>query len=67
MTEPRLGAVLRRLRREQDLTQQEVAKRAGISQPLVSFIETGSKGNPTIRVLKKLAKALGVPVTELLE
>lgn len=67
MTERRLGAVVRRLRRERDWTQEQLGRRAGLAQAHVSEIERGIRVNPTALVVKKLARALGVPVGELLE
>jgi transcriptional regulator with XRE-family HTH domain len=67
MTEKRLGAVVRRLRRQQDLTQEQLARRSGIQQGHISQIESGVRANPSAGIVKKLARALGVPVTELLE
>jgi transcriptional regulator with XRE-family HTH domain len=67
MTERRLGAVVRRLRRQQDLTQEQLARRAGLTQGHLSKIEAGMRQSPTARTIKRLARALGVPVTELLE
>jgi transcriptional regulator with XRE-family HTH domain len=67
MTERRLGAVVRRLRRQQDLTQDQLARRAGLDQGHVSQIESGKRANPSALVIKKLARALGVPVGKLLE
>jgi transcriptional regulator with XRE-family HTH domain len=67
MTERRLGAVVRRLRCEREWTQEHLARRAGLSQPHISQIEAGVRVNPTAVIVKKLARALGVPVGELLE
>jgi transcriptional regulator with XRE-family HTH domain len=67
MTERRLGAVVRRLRRQQDLTQEQLARRAGLTQGHLSKIEAGMRQSPTAHTIKRLARALGVPVTELLE
>jgi transcriptional regulator with XRE-family HTH domain len=49
------------------MTQEQLAKRAGLKQPYVSQLEKGTKKSPTLPALKRIAKALGVPVTELLE
>lgn len=52
-----------KLRIEKNLTQKELAKLAGTSQPAISRLETGSYQNLTLRVLDNIAKALGtVPV-----
>ena len=67
MTQRRLGAVIRRLRKAQDLTQERLAARAGIAQGHLSHLERGTRRDPSVATLKKLARALGVPVTELLE
>jgi XRE family transcriptional regulator, regulator of sulfur utilization len=67
MTERRLGAVVRRLRRERDWTQEQLGKRAGLAQAHISEIESGVRAHPTAVVVKKLARALGVPVTALVE
>jgi transcriptional regulator with XRE-family HTH domain len=67
MTQRRLGAVVRRWRKRRNLTQGELARRAGLGQAHLSLIESGARANPTAAVLKKLARALDVSVTELLE
>jgi transcriptional regulator with XRE-family HTH domain len=67
MTERRLGAVVRRLRRREGLTQVRLAQRAGIDQGYLSQLESGKRANPSAVIVKRLARALGVRVTELLE
>ena len=57
---------VRDLRNQYNMSQSELARRAGISQSLLSDIESG-KVNPTIKTLTKLAKALKVPITALLD
>ena len=54
-------------REAEGLTQAELAKQAKVTQGYVSMIETGVSKNPLWPILKRLAKALGVPVTALLE
>jgi transcriptional regulator with XRE-family HTH domain len=66
MSPKRIGLVLKRLREAKGLSQLELAKRAGVAQGYVSELEAGQKKNPGIETLRKIAKALGVPVTELL-
>ncbi len=48
-------------RENRGLTQQELAKRVGISKPYLSQIETG-KRQGTIETLSAIARALGVPL-----
>jgi transcriptional regulator with XRE-family HTH domain len=59
--------VIKKLREEKDLTQERLAKLAGVTKPYVSMIKNGERRRPSLPVLKRLAKALGVPVTALLE
>ena len=44
-----------------------VAKKAGVTEASISMIESGTRKHPSLPTLKRLARALGVPVTELLE
>jgi transcriptional regulator with XRE-family HTH domain len=55
---------LRRVRQAKGLSQTALAKRARLSRVYVNNLE-GGKYDPTLGVLKRLAKALGVPVTAL--
>jgi transcriptional regulator with XRE-family HTH domain len=58
------------------MTQEQLARRAGVSQGYIAKLEpsswsgrakTSRQSNPSVATLKKLAKALGVNVTALLE
>ena len=60
-----VAANLRRLRNRLDITQEELAHRAGLSTRYVSKIETG-RSSPTVTALGQLAEALGVGPVELL-
>ncbi len=62
----RLAMKLRRLRAEKGWTQQALAERARVSLGYVSRLESGHY-DPKVSTLKKLAKALGVPVSALVE
>jgi transcriptional regulator with XRE-family HTH domain len=61
----RLGRNVRRLRAERGWSQEDYADRAGIHRTYVSDIERGRR-NPTITILEKLAKPLGVEAGSLL-
>ena len=63
---PRLSSVIKTLRTARGLTQVELAKRAKVGQSYVAMLERGARKYPSLPVLQRLAKALGVPVTELL-
>ena len=43
------------------------SRRADVTDADVAQVETGKRKNPALDVLKRLARALGVPVTELLQ
>lgn len=53
-----IGKIIRSMRREQGLTQKQLAARAGITQTVLSRVESG-KGNPTLSLLEEIAAALG--------
>jgi transcriptional regulator with XRE-family HTH domain len=59
-----LGAHIAALRKELDMTQEELAKELGIRQPVVASYETGRRRIP-LPVLVKVAEALHVTVEEL--
>jgi len=56
---------LQRLRMAKGLSRYELAKRAGCSQVYVRKLEDG-RSDPTIGMVRRLAKALRVPLTTLL-
>ncbi len=60
------GETIRRLRREKDLTQEQLAEKAALDPKSIIQIE-GGKRNLTLKTLQKLAVALNVPLTELLK
>jgi transcriptional regulator with XRE-family HTH domain len=59
-----LGAAIRHARGE--VPQTEIARRANLSTTYLSALESGERKSPGLAVLERIAKALGVPVTELL-
>ena len=60
----RLGANVRQLRETRGMTQQQMAKLAGVPRATWGHLETGT-ANPTLAVLDKVATALQVPLEEL--
>lgn len=58
------GAMIKRLREERNITQQQLAEIMGVSDKAVSKWETG-RGYPDISLVEPLAAALGVSVIEL--
>jgi transcriptional regulator with XRE-family HTH domain len=61
----RFGAQLQRLRVSRDLTQDQLAVKAGLSRIYLSKLELGQH-DPALSTLVRLAKVLRVSVTELL-
>lgn len=66
MTTPKkMGATIKRLREAKGMTQATLATRAEITREYVNRIEAGQH-DLTVGTLTRIARALGVPVTELL-
>lgn len=59
-----LGKLIRKARRDRDLTQSQVADMAGVSRSLIATIETGV-GEPSLTTLKKIAQALDISTSDL--
>ncbi len=57
-----LGRRVRELRVRQGLSQTELARRAGMTQPAVARFEAGGTV-PTLPVLERLARSLGAELT----
>ena len=55
---------IREVREKKKLTQEELAKRAGVSRQLVSSLENGSAVNTTTSTLLALAEVLGCHVAD---
>jgi transcriptional regulator with XRE-family HTH domain len=64
-TADNLAANVRRLREERGLSQQQIAKLAGIPRPTWASLESGA-ANPTLAVLGRAAAALQVSIEELI-
>lgn len=62
----KLGAKIRKVRRQKDLTQEKLAELAGVDYTYLNMIEAG-KRNPSIKKLAKIARALSVSLSELLK
>jgi transcriptional regulator with XRE-family HTH domain len=67
MTGKKIGKMLQATREAKGLTQEDLAKRAKVARSYLAKLETGHSQNPSLAVLQRLAKALGVPMTALLE
>ena len=57
--------MIRELRLKRGWTQTELARRSGVKQGVLSYIESGRTKHPRIDTLAALAAALGVPIEKL--
>jgi transcriptional regulator with XRE-family HTH domain len=57
---------VRALRDEQSLSQEELAFECRLHRTYISGVERGVR-NPTVTVVEKIAQALGVPASRLLD
>lgn len=63
-----VGRNLRRLLADKDMTAAELAEASGVTKQQVSTLSRlKTTDKRTIATLKKLARALGVPVTEIIK
>lgn len=60
-----VGRAIRRLREGQDLTQEELASRVGLTQNYICLIETGNRA-PSAAVMAKLAESFELPLSFLM-
>ncbi|TYP56808.1 helix-turn-helix domain-containing protein [Thermosediminibacter litoriperuensis] len=54
-------------REKAGITQEKLAEKVGISRIYLNELENGRKKNPSFNLLKKIAKALEVKISDLLE
>ncbi len=54
-----VAANIRRIRKEKNVSQEDLADRAGVNRNYVGMVERGENA-PTVDVLEKFAEALGV-------
>lgn len=57
--------VLRQVRLQAGMTQEDLAERAGVSVRFISFLETGRR-QPSLSALAALSDGVGLPMSELL-
>ena len=61
--------IIRLLREEREhcgLSKYVIAKRSGLSQPMISYVERGLR-NPTLETVLRMADALGMDFAELVK
>jgi len=62
----KLGKNLKRIRTKKGISQGDIVRSLGMDRAFISNIENG-KTNPTLATIAKLAKALGVPIGDLIK
>jgi len=62
-----LSENVKKIRKQRELSQDKLAKLAGITLTTLVKIEAGANDNPTLKTLKSLANALEVTVNDLIE
>jgi len=60
----KIGEQIRELRKEQDMTQLDLAVKSGMEENAVQRLETG-RTNPTVKTLLKISRALDVDFSKL--
>ncbi|MCG0275630.1 MAG: helix-turn-helix transcriptional regulator [Thermosediminibacteraceae bacterium] len=55
------------IREKSGITQEKLAEKVGISRIYLNELENGRKKNPSFKLLKKIAKALEVKISDLFE
>jgi len=58
---------LKRLRIGKNLTQEELAQRAGVDYKYLQKLEGQTPSSPTLSTLDKLANGLGIPLVEFIQ
>lgn len=61
-----LSQNIKKLRKKHKLSQEKLAKKAGITYSTLIKLETGANDNPTIKTLKRIADALNVSIDKLI-
>lgn len=56
-----LGRAITLCRKQRDLSQAELALRAGVSVSYVSLLEQNKRKDPTLSTIQKISEALNVP------
>lgn len=66
-TEINIGENIKQYRAKQCLSQEEFAKKSGVKYTTLTKIESGVIRKPSVLVMAKIAKALGVNIEDLIK
>jgi len=67
MQESNISKIIKKHRENKGLSQEKLARLANVSNNTIVNIEAGKQNNPTIKTLKRIAKALDVDVSDLIK
>ena len=67
MESNQLGQKIRKLRQKLGLSQDDFARKADVPYTTLTKVETGVIKKPSVFVVSKIAKALGVDIEELIK
>jgi len=62
-----ISSQIKKLRKDKELSQEELARKAGITYSTLIKIESGANDNPTIKTLKNIADALSAKIDTLVK
>jgi len=66
-TEINIGENIKKYRNKQGLTQEDFAKKSGVKYTTLTKIESNVIKKPSVLIMAKLAKALGVSIEDLIK
>lgn len=61
-----IGKRIQTLRRERQLSLSELSRRANVAKSYLSAIERDVQTNPSLQVIERISRVLGVPVQSLI-
>ncbi|PIZ73398.1 hypothetical protein COY07_02045 [Candidatus Peregrinibacteria bacterium CG_4_10_14_0_2_um_filter_43_11] len=67
VTEPNIGENIKKYRSKTVLSQEDFAKKSGVKYTTFTKIESGVIKTPSVLMMEKIAKALGVSIEDLLK
>ncbi len=62
-----IGENIKRVRNKLGLTQDDLVRKSGVKHTTLTKIESGVVIKPSVQTVAKIAKALGVPMEDLLK
>jgi transcriptional regulator with XRE-family HTH domain len=65
-TEINIGENIKKYRNKQNLSQEDFAKKSGVKYTTLTKIESNVIKKPSVLIMAKLAKALGVSIEDLI-